>query len=214
MSATEFQVIRHSTIDPYFNRLISGLDDYPVREIVFHPGKSLYDQLRRDRTGRVRGVVVFSGGGGKGLEVNDFIDGQPVYKEQMQMVTDPEVSVFGVCLGMQIGVAAFARQFENDPGPYVVPLEEPVEGPQEVQLFEQGLDVQVVQYGSRDFKVIKRPKRLQVLGISKDEAIQVVASYEHSYYGQQFHSERHPGTYPLAAYATRFARMDQLFRAT
>jgi GMP synthase-like glutamine amidotransferase len=211
MTGVEFQAIRHPTTDDNFNTFISELDDFPVRELVFRPGKSLIDQLRLDRTGRVKGVVIGSGGGGLRLEVNDLFRGRPVYEEEMRMAIDPRVSYFGVCLGMQIGVAGFSRYLDGQSGPYVTPLPEPVEGLKTIQLFEAGSVRAVEQYGSHDFRVVQRPRHLQILGMSEGEVIEVVSSPDYSFYGQQFHAER-GGTHSLAAYATRFATFDQFLR--
>lgn len=61
-------------------------------------------------------LVILSGGGGEGLEIDDLYDGKKLwYEDEMEFVLRTEKPVLGICMGFEIIAKAYGAQINEMP---------------------------------------------------------------------------------------------------
>ena len=80
--------------------LARALEGHDVEVQNYIPGINFHDEGKD--------LVILSGGGGEGLEVNDeYQPGKPWYQDEMNFVKTTSKPVLGICMGFEVMARAF-----------------------------------------------------------------------------------------------------------
>ncbi|HET6863822.1 MAG TPA: hypothetical protein VFH37_01290 [Candidatus Saccharimonadales bacterium] len=84
----------------HMKNLLGALEGHEVEIQNYLPGINFHTDGKD--------VIVLSGGGGEGLEVNDnYKPGHPWYQDEMNLVRTATKPVVGICMGFEVMVRAF-----------------------------------------------------------------------------------------------------------
>ena len=161
----------------HLQKLSLALAGHRIERQVYKPGI----EFRH----RGKDLVILSGGGGEGLEINDLLHrGKLWYQDEMEFVLSCNKPIIGICMGFEVIARAYGEKIEN--------LGYLVEGPQTVHSTKKGqsvLDLPMLeQFESHYWRVQKAPKDFEVLAQS-DTGIEIIRHKKLPVIATQFHPE-------------------------
>lgn len=94
-------VNNHTQHLDYLNKALAGHD---VEMVMYEPGVEFNCQDKD--------LVILSGGGGEGLEINDEHHGKLWYQDQMEFILNCDKPILGICMGFEVIARAFGAKVE------------------------------------------------------------------------------------------------------
>lgn len=169
-----------------FEALKSALAEHDVKMQRYQPGIR-FDDRQAD-------LVILSGGGGEGSEINDqYFKHKLWYQDQINYVLSAKKPIIGLCMGFEVIARAY--------GAKVIELEGYITGFKRLKTTKAGLAAlgaqSLTQYENHRFYVPEVPSRaFQVLARS-DTGVEMVRHRARSIIATQFHPEIRGGTLDL-----------------
>lgn len=162
----------------HMHDLAKALEGYEVEVQNYLPGIE-FNTKGKD-------LIVLSGGGGEGLEVNDdFRPGHPWYQDEMNLVRTVTKPVFGICMGFEVMVRAF--------GGKVTATSQPVRGFKEIEVMDYAYPLigekNIRQFEAHDWRVKEEdlPEQFQKIAVS-DYGVEIIKY--NNLFAVQFHPEK------------------------
>jgi len=86
----------------HLNSLQESLKGHNVEVQLYQPGIEFHDQGKD--------LIILSGGGGEGLEIDDKVDDQRLwYQDEMEFVLRNKKPIIGICMGFEVICRAYGR---------------------------------------------------------------------------------------------------------
>jgi GMP synthase-like glutamine amidotransferase len=157
--------------------LHEALREHEVEIQQYRPG------LKFDTTGK--DLVILSGGGGEGREIDDTIKANHLwYEDEMNFVKQCDKPLLGICMGFEIICRAYDIPVKEMP--------EEVTGPKKIKVTRKGRKLlqrkRILQYESHKWRVKKSPKEFKTLAKSST-GIEVIKHKKRPILATQFHPE-------------------------
>ncbi len=171
----------------HLSALKKALAGHELEVITYKPGV-IFNDADKD-------LVVLSGGGGEGLEIDDLYDGKKLwYEDEMNFVLSTKKPVLGICMGFEVIAKAH--------GSSITQMPELVEGflPVKSQSFgvEHFKSSVLTQFESHRWRVEDVSlKHFEVMADS-DTGIEMIRHKKRNIIATQFHPEVVGGTLQLA----------------
>ena len=130
-------------------------------------------------------LVILSGGGGEGREIDDSIKaGHLWYEDELNFVKSCDKPILGICMGFEIICRAYGSEVEEIP---VV-----IKGPAYLKVTRNGRKLlqhrKIHQYEAHKWRVRKAPKGFKTLAKSR-AGIEVIKHKKRPILATQFHPE-------------------------
>lgn len=93
----------------HLNEIKNGLSEHQLTVVDYRPGMDLSDEGFE--------MIILSGGGGQGSEVNDTYDyrGTLWYQAEIDFVLRTKLPVMGICMGFEVIARAFGETIDKMP---------------------------------------------------------------------------------------------------
>ena len=96
-------VNNHTQHLKYLDTAIAG---HQVEIMMYRPGAEFYD--------RDKDLIILSGGGGEGLEINDATTGGKLwYADQMKFILSCNKPILGICMGFEVIARAYGSKVDE-----------------------------------------------------------------------------------------------------
>jgi anthranilate/para-aminobenzoate synthase component II len=170
----------------HMKALSESLAGHDIEIQTYQPGIEFND--------RDKDLVILSGGGGEGLEIEDKISRHQLwYEDQMQFVRVTDKPVLGICMGFEVIVRAYGGKVLYRP--------KIIEGFKTSSITDKGQKIMghkvINQLESHFWYVPEVPeKQFDVLARS-ESGVEIVRHKDRKLFGTQFHPEE-GGTLKLA----------------
>ena len=130
-------------------------------------------------------LVILSGGGGEGREIDDTIKaGHLWYEDEMNFVKDCDLPLLGLCMGFEIICRAYGSKIEEMP--------KVLEGPTDLKVTSKGKKLlsysTIRQHEAHKWRVKKAPNGFRVLAKSP-AGIEIIQHKKKPILATQFHPE-------------------------
>lgn len=130
-------------------------------------------------------LVILSGGGGEGREIDDTIKADHLwYEDELSFVRNCNKPVLGICMGFEIICRAYGSEVEEMP--------EALKGPAYLKVTRNGRKLlshkKIHQYEARKWRVKKAPKGFKVLAKSP-VGVEIIQHKKKPILATQFHPE-------------------------
>ncbi|HEY5549597.1 MAG TPA: gamma-glutamyl-gamma-aminobutyrate hydrolase family protein [Candidatus Saccharimonadales bacterium] len=134
---------------------------------------------------RGKDLVILSGGGGEGREIDDTIKaGHLWYEDELNFIKDCNKPLLGVCMGFEIICRAYGSEVEEMP--------EVLKGPAYLKVTRPGRKLlahkKVHQYEAHKWRVKRTPKGFKTLAKSR-AGIEIIKHKKKPILAVQFHPE-------------------------
>ena len=168
--------------------LKKSLVGHEVETLFYHPGLKINDADRD--------LVILSGGGGEGNEINDVSPaGDLWYKDEMKYVLEAKAPIIGICMGFEVICRAFGEKVDE--------MYDTVQGFRQLRTHGRGITVQrgkIKQYEAHKWRVQKVDNdKFDILAYS-DDGVEMVAYKKKdrpAIIATQFHPEIEGGSIKL-----------------
>lgn len=161
----------------HFPILRETLSEHEVKIQTYHPGIN-FEHESAD-------LIILSGGGGEGQEIDDVYRDKLWYDDQMKLVLSTSKPIVGICMGFEVIVKAYGEKVKK--------LPKAVEGFQKIQITVKGQKLfgvkHLVQDQAHSWGVAKAPKDFHVLAKS-DSGIEIIKHKTRPIIATQFHPEK------------------------
>ncbi len=162
----------------HLHELNASLAGHQVEVQSYEPGLDFHEEGKD--------LIILSGGGGEGLEIDDFIQkGKLWYEDQMEFILRTKKPIMGICMGFEVIAKAFGRD--------VTFMGDLVEGQTDVKLSSKGEKLIGVssanQFESHSWQVTEAPKDFDTLGDSP-LGVQIMKHRTRKILATQFHPEK------------------------
>ena len=167
--------------------LLTALNGHNIETVFYHPGLKINDQNKD--------LVVLSGGGGEGNEINDAgPSGDLWYQDEMEYVLSSNKPIIGICMGFEVICRAY--------GDKVVELDETIQGFKQLKTTDIGKKQigksKIKQYEAHKFAVkTLKSKEFDVLAESS-AGVEVIRHKTKPIFATQFHPEISGGSIKLS----------------
>lgn len=174
----------------HLDSLVSELAGHQIEILEYRPGAEFND--------KDKDLIILSGGGGEGFELEDFHKpGQLWYEDEIEFVQKCNKPIFGICMGFEIICYAYGSQ--------LISQSRLLEGFMEITLAKQPAGASkhttLRQYESHNWHIEEVQSRdLEVLAFS-DGGIEAVKHRRKKIMATQFHPEKSGGSWRLSALA-------------
>jgi GMP synthase-like glutamine amidotransferase len=160
----------------HLENLSESLAGHDVEVQMYQPGLDFHDAGKD--------LVILSGGGGEGLEIDDFIQrGKLWYEDEMDFILSTSKPIIGICMGFEVIARAH--------GCAIPRMEKLVKGPTKITTTAQGRKFfglpSLNQFEAHQWRVTEAPKGFEVLAESAS-GIEVIK--KGSIFASQFHPEK------------------------
>jgi len=174
----------------HLKSLQQSLVGHDVEVQLYRPGLQFHDQGKD--------LIILSGGGGEGLEIDDKIDHDRLwYEDEMEFVLRNKKPLIGICMGFEVICQAYGRNI-----PKMARL---LERQTELKTTQKGKNLwatsSLSQFEAHQWHVTAAPKGFEVLADSK-YGIEVIKNG--NILATQFHPEK-SGTLKLRKLLTTIA---------
>lgn len=164
--------------------LNNSLAGHNVEVQMYQPGLEFHDAGKD--------LVILSGGGGEGLEIDDIIQrGKLWYQDEMDFILRTTKPILGICMGFEVIARAHGCEIPK--------MDSLLEGPVEIRTTGKGnktLDLQKLeQFEAHQWRVTEAPQGFDVLAES-ETGIEIIK--KKNILATQFHPEK-GGTISLAS---------------
>ena len=169
----------------HLDYLKKALTPYELEVVMYHPGAKLNWQDKD--------LVVLSGGGGEGNEINDIVDrGKLWYEDEMKLILECKKPIVGICMGFEVIARTFGSKVEE--------MDKIVQGYRKSKATKQGkllLPVDYIrQYEAHKWRVKDAPKNFIALAKS-NSGVEMMIHKNLPILATQFHPEKTKGTIKL-----------------
>jgi GMP synthase-like glutamine amidotransferase len=160
----------------HLESLNKSLSGHEVEVQMYHPGLQFND--------KDKDLVILSGGGGEGLEIDDFIQrGKLWYQDEMEFIQRTTKPIIGICMGFEV----IARAYGSD----IPKMDKMLEGPTQIKTTGQGQRLlgspKLRQFEAHHWQLTKPPKGFKVLAESQT-GIEIIQ--KDNILATQFHPEK------------------------
>jgi GMP synthase-like glutamine amidotransferase len=175
------------------NALEESLAGHELEIQKYQPGLEFHDTDKD--------LIILSGGGGEGLEIEDKVNRHKLwYEDQMKFVRTTDKPVFGICMGFEVIVRAYGGKVLYRP--------KIIEGFKNTFITDRGQKImghKVINQLESHFWYVPEvsEKQFDVLAQS-DSGIEIVRHKQRKLLGTQFHPEE-GGTVELKSLIKTFA---------
>jgi GMP synthase-like glutamine amidotransferase len=174
----------------HLDSLQNALFGHDVEVQLYQPGLNFHDQGKD--------LIILSGGGGEGLEIDDKIDDQKLYyQDEMEFVLRNNKPVIGICMGFEVICRAYGRDIPKMP--------KLLEKQSLVKATKKGKTLlpadTLSQFEAHQWHVTDAPNGFEVLADS-DYGIEIIK--KDNIFATQFHPEK-LGTLQLSELLISFA---------
>jgi GMP synthase-like glutamine amidotransferase len=160
----------------HLSSLSKSLAGHQVEVQVYEPGLKFNDEDKD--------LVILSGGGGEGLEIDDIIQrGKLWYQDEMDFILSTTKPILGICMGFEV----IARAHGCD----IPKMDKMLEGPTDIRATGHGQKFlgsrNLRQYEAHQWRLTETPKGFEVLAES-DTGIEIIK--KDNIFATQFHPEK------------------------
>jgi GMP synthase-like glutamine amidotransferase len=160
----------------HLESLNKSLSGHEVEVQIYRPGLKFND-VGKD-------LVILSGGGGEGLEIDDFIQrGKLWYQDEMEFILRTAKPIIGICMGFEV----IARAHGCD----IPKMDKMLEGPMEITATARGQKLlgskKLKQFEAHHWHLASPPKGFDILGES-ESGIEIIK--KDNILATQFHPEK------------------------
>jgi GMP synthase-like glutamine amidotransferase len=158
--------------------LTAALEGHEVEVQLYHPGLNFNEQDKD--------LIILSGGGGEGKEVDDYITPNKLwYEDEINFIQNTNKPIIGICMGFELIAAAFGAKVEK--------MKKGVDGYLPIKVTRTGRKVlgfnSSHQFESHEWHVKRVPKNeFKVFGRSKT-GIEIIHHKSRPIFATQFHPE-------------------------
>jgi GMP synthase-like glutamine amidotransferase len=163
----------------HLKHLNSALLGHQLEIVMYRPGVTFY---HKDKD-----LIILSGGGGEGLEINDAATGGKLwYEDQMNFILSCNKPILGICMGFEVIARAYGSKVEE--------MKDLIMGFQNIKTTakgkaELGKD-EVEQYEAHKWRVQKiNEKEFDILADSRT-GIEIIKHKKRKILATQFHPEK------------------------
>jgi GMP synthase (glutamine-hydrolysing) len=89
----------------HLNDLHKALAGHDIETVIYEPGTN-FNYHDKD-------MIVLSGGGGEGLEIDDRHQGKLWYADEMEMVLTADKPILGICMGFEVIARAYGSKVKQ-----------------------------------------------------------------------------------------------------
>lgn len=169
-------LVNNNTV--HLKKLDAALAGHDVEMQIYKPGIDFHS--------RGKDLIILSGGGGQGLEINDkFKRGALWYQDQMDFVLRSKKPILGICMGFEVIASAYGEKVE-----YMGKLSQ---GFFDIQPTGKGQKLisqkKLKQFESHRWAVTDIPRDFEVLACSPT-GIEIVRHKKRPILATQFHPEK------------------------
>lgn len=162
----------------HLKELNASLVGHDVEVQMYKPGLDFHDGDKD--------LVILSGGGGEGLEIDDIIEkGKLWYEDQMEFVLRTKKPIMGICMGFEVIAKAFGQSV-SDMGSLIEIYNPTTLNKKGQNLFGKR---EAVQFEAHRWNVTELPKGFEGLGDS-DYGVQIIKHKKRPILATQFHPEK------------------------
>ena len=170
-------LVNNNTI--HLEYLLEALAGNEVEVVNYRPGVKFNHQDKD--------VIILSGGGGEGLEINDkYRRRQLWYQDQMEFVRRADKPVIGICMGFEVIARAFGAPVKQLKSGLIHGYFQLNTTPQGRQVLSKD---HLVQFKAHSWHVPQAPKDFAVLATSTD-GIEIIQHKTRPILAVQFHPEK------------------------
>jgi GMP synthase-like glutamine amidotransferase len=157
--------------------LSEALKGHEVEVQHYHPGLDFHTEGKD--------LVILSGGGGEGLEIDDTDrQGHLWYEDEMEFIRSYQKPILGICMGFEVICRAYGSQVEE--------MTAELKGPAKLKVTRKGRKVlphrSLRQYEAHKWRVKKAPKPFNTLAKSST-GIEFIKHKQKPIVATQFHPE-------------------------
>ncbi len=161
----------------HLGALKKALAGHDIEIQKYRPGLDFHHQNKK--------LVVLSGGGGEGLEIDDTDErGRLWYNDEMDFVRSCDKPIIGICMGFEVMAKAYGKEV-----PYRGKL---IHKTDKATLTKNGWELfdkqQLKQFESHSYHVPEAPEGFNVLAES-ETGVEMMQSQDKRLLGTQFHPE-------------------------
>lgn len=174
----------------HLKNLYDSLAGHDVEVQIYQPGLKFND-VGKD-------LIILSGGGGEGLEINDLVRrGKLWYQDEMDFVLRTAKPIIGICMGFEVIARAYGRDIPK--------MDRLLEEPVDINTTRKGQELfntsTLRQFEAHQWHVTEAPKGFDVLAES-EYGVEIIQ--KDNILATQFHPEK-GGTLSLRRLITRMA---------
>lgn len=168
-------VNNHTRHLEFLNKALAGHD---MEVVVYQPGVDFNDSDKD--------LIILSGGGGEGLEINDTHHGRLWYSDEMEFILRTDKPILGICMGFEVISRAY--------GSAVTEMKELIQGFRKVTPTRSGLQRfqrdNLRQYEAHQWQVEDiDTKQFEVLAESST-GLEIIRHRRRPIIATQFHPEK------------------------
>ncbi len=163
----------------HLNSLNSELTGHEIETQMYRPGIKFHTDDKD--------LVILSGGGGEGLEINDeFKPGKLWYEDQMKFVLTCDKPVIGICMGFEVICRAYGAKVQR--------LDNLIQGFKEVKLNPDGTNYlnqkKLEQYESHEWHVPEVSSFCLDVLAQSETGVEIIRHKTRPIFATQFHPEK------------------------